>query len=146
VLDSRLAHAPTSRLGKTAHQTPVWMVHTAAAPGAARVAWGATGATLIEVDASPSGQVDPTAALHALATRGLTRILSEGGGQLAASLIAARLIDDLATYHAGALIGADGRPALAALGLKTLAEAPRLTLRETQTLGGDAYALWSCAF
>ena len=44
------------------------------------------------------------------------------------------------------LIGADGRPALAALGLKTLAEAPRLTLRERQTLGGDAYALWSCAF
>ena len=23
---------------------------------------------------------------------------------------------------------------------------PRLTLRERQTLGGDAYALWSCAF
>ena len=28
----------------------------------------------------------------------------------------------------------------------TRAEAPRLTLRESQTLGGDAYALWSCAF
>lgn len=146
VLDSRLSHAPTSRLGQSARQTPVWMVYTAAAPEAARAAWVATGATLIEVAASSTGQVDPTAALHALAARGLTRILCEGGGQLAASLVTARLIDDLATYHAGALIGADGRPALAALGLKTLAEAPRLTLREHQTLGGDAYALWSCAF
>jgi riboflavin biosynthesis pyrimidine reductase len=146
VFDSRLSHAPTSRLGQSARQTPVWMVHTVAAPEAARTAWAATGATLIEVDASPSGQVDPSSALHALAARGLTRILCEGGGQLAASLVTARLIDDLATYHAGALIGADGRPALAALGLKTLAEVPRLTLRESQTLGGDAYALWSCAF
>lgn len=146
VLDSRLSHAPGSRLGRTARQTPVWMVHTVAAPDAARAAWAATGATLIEVAATPSGHTDPTAALHALAARGLTRILCEGGGQLAASLITARLVDDLATYHAGALIGADGRPALAALGLTALADAPRLTLRDRQILGGDAYALWSCAF
>ena len=37
VLDSRLSHAPASRLGQTARQTPVWMVHTAAAPEAAAV-------------------------------------------------------------------------------------------------------------
>lgn len=146
VLDSRLSHAPTSRLGRTARQTPVWMVHTAAASQTARAAWTATGATLIEVATAPGGEVDPTAALQALAGRGLTRILCEGGGQLAASLMRARLIDDLATYHAGALIGADGRPALGALGLKTLAEAPRLVLRDSQTLGGDAFALWSCVF
>lgn len=146
VLDSCLSHSPASRLGRTARQIPVWMVHTAAAPKAARTVWAATGAELIEVAATAEGQVDPSAALQALAARGLTRILCEGGGQLAASLITARLVDDLATYHAGALIGADGRPALAALGLKTLAEAPRLTLRESQTLGGDAFALWDCGF
>ena len=43
-------------------------------------------------------------------------------------------------------VGKDGRPALAALGLTALADAPRLTLRDRQILGGDAYALWSCAF
>lgn len=144
VLDSRLSHAPTSRLGRSARQTPVWMVHTAAAPLEQRAAWAAVGAEVIEVSATAGGQVDPTAALQALASRGLTRILCEGGGQLAASLMAAGLVDDLASYHAGALIGADGRPAIAALRLTALADAPRLTLLERQTLGGDVFALWSC--
>jgi len=143
VLDSRLSHAPDSRLGRTARQTPVWMVHTAAAPAAARRAWAETGADLIEVAATPPGQVAPRAALQALAARGLTRILCEGGGQLAASLVAEGLADDLATYQAGALIGADGRAGLAALGLATLAEAPRLMLRDACALGNDRFSLWS---
>lgn len=143
VLDSRLSHAPDSRLGRTAQESPVWMVHTAAAPEAARRSWAETGAQLIEVAATPAGQVSPRAALQALAARGLTRILCEGGGQLAASLVAEGLADDLATYQAGALIGADGRAGLAALGLATLAEAPRLTLREACALGNDRFSLWS---
>lgn len=144
VLDSRLSHRPDSRLGETARQIPVWMVHGPAAPPAARSAWAATGAELIEVATSPNGQIDPQAALQALASRGLTRILCEGGGELAASLIKAGLVDDLAQYQAGALIGADGRAALAPLGLTDLGLAPRLSLRETRILGADTYALWSC--
>lgn len=143
VFDSRLTHSPHSRLGQTARQTPVLMVHTNAAAASAHKAWTATGATLIETAATPEGQIDPTQALHALAQTGLTRILCEGGGHLAASLIQARLIDDLATYHAGALIGADGRPALAALNLANLKDAPRPTLREARTLGADHFSLWS---
>ena len=143
VLDSRLSHSPESRLGRTARETAVWMVHTAAAPDTARTAWAATGAELIEVAASPQGQIAPRAALQALAARGLTRILCEGGGQLAASLIAETLVDDLAAYQAGTLIGADGRACLGALGLTALAQAPRLTLREAHALGADRFSLWS---
>jgi diaminohydroxyphosphoribosylaminopyrimidine deaminase / 5-amino-6-(5-phosphoribosylamino)uracil reductase len=143
VLDSRLTHAPHSRLGQSARQIPVIMVHTHAAPAPARAAWATTGATLIETDATPQGQINPKAALHALAQTGLTRILCEGGGQLAASLIAADLVDDLATYHAGALIGADGRAALADMGLAHLKDAPRPTLRQARTLGADHLSLWS---
>ncbi len=143
VLDSRLSHAPDSRLGRTAQQTPVWMLHTAAAPMAARRAWAATGADLIKVAATAAGQVCPRAALQTLAARGLTRILCEGAGQLAASLVAEGLADDLATYQAGALIGADGRAGLGALGLTALADAPRLTLREAYALGADRFSLWS---
>lgn len=143
VLDSRLTHDPASRLGQTARQTAVWMVHTSDAPKPARAAWAKAGAELIEATATPEGQIDPRAALAALAAKGVTRILCEGGGHLAASLIAARLVDDVAIYHAGALIGADGRPALAALGLTALAEAPRLALREARALGPDRFSLWS---
>ena len=130
VLDSRLRHSPNSRLGKTANTSPVWLLHGPDAPAAARLAWAETGATLIETRCI-DGQLDATAALQALAARGLTRILSEGGGTLAASLIRAKLVDDLALYQGGKLIGGDGQASLASLGLTALADAPQLTLRNT---------------
>jgi diaminohydroxyphosphoribosylaminopyrimidine deaminase / 5-amino-6-(5-phosphoribosylamino)uracil reductase len=78
VIDARLSHTPDSRLGHGARQSPVWLIHTVAAPDAARAAWGATGATLIEVPAS-SPHVDLRAALQRLAALGLTRILRRRG-------------------------------------------------------------------
>lgn len=142
VLDSALRHSPDSRLGRSARVAPVWMVHGPDAPAAARAAWTAAGAELIEAEAA-EGHLSPRAALQALAARGLTRILCEGGGQLAAALVAEGLAGDLALYGAGALIGAEGRAALGPLGLNKLAEAPRLTLRETRLLGQDVLTLWS---
>jgi diaminohydroxyphosphoribosylaminopyrimidine deaminase/5-amino-6-(5-phosphoribosylamino)uracil reductase len=142
LLDRSLKHRPDSRLGRTAREHPVWLLHGPSASDAARSAWEAAGATLIGVPET-NGRLDLTAALRTLAAKGLTRILSEGGSTLAAALIRARLVDDLALFTAGALIGADGTPTLAPLGLQTLAEAPRLTLRETQTLGPDTFSLWS---
>ncbi|AWD23592.1 bifunctional diaminohydroxyphosphoribosylaminopyrimidine deaminase/5-amino-6-(5-phosphoribosylamino)uracil reductase RibD [Fuscovulum blasticum] len=143
VLDSRLRHTPDSRLGRTARDLPVWLLHGPDAPTAARQAWATTGARLLEVTTGPEGHIDPTAALSRLAGEGLTRILCEGGGTLAAALIGAGLVDDLALYQAGCLIGADGTPALAPLGLSHLAKAPRFRLRETRRLGPDTLSLWS---
>ena len=141
VIDSRLRHRPDSRLGRSAGQVPVWLIHTAAAPATARAAWAATGATLIEV-AQTQGHADLTAAMQALAARGLTRIFCEGGADLAAALIRARLVDELAQFTAGALIGSEGRAALGPLHLGALAEAPRLDLIRVQALGPDTLSLW----
>lgn len=143
VLDSRLTHDPHSRLGHTARQTPVWLLHGPHAPAIARAAWEAQGATLIALPGA--GHLDLTAALQALATRGLTRILCEGGGQLAAALIRAGLVDEVVLHTAGALIGQEGRPALGPLSLTALAEAPRLTLLSQRGLGNDVETRWSLA-
>lgn len=145
VLDPRLSLAPDSRLGQTARDTPVWLLHTAAAPAAARDAWTATGARLLETPETPLGQTDLPAALTLLATQGLTRILSEGGATLAAALIRAGLVDDLITYTAGTVIGSEGHPVLGPLNLATLAAAPRLTLQSTRQIGPDIETLWSFA-
>lgn len=141
VIDSRLSHSPDSRLGRTAREVPVWLLHTAEAPGAARTGWQATGARLIECPAAV-GHVDLPAAFRLLGAEGLTRILCEGGGTLAAGLVAKGLADDLALYTAGCLIGADGTPALGPLGLTALKDAPRLTLAEIRQLGPDSFSLW----
>ncbi len=138
LLDGMLRHRPDSRLGRTARHTAVWIIHAPSASSDARDAWEATGATLIEAP-----RHDAAAALRLLADRGLTRILCEGGGTLAATLIRANLVDDLAVFAAGALIGADGVPAVAPLGLGALADAPRLTLQSVSRIGLDTLSIWS---
>ncbi|VDC31723.1 bifunctional diaminohydroxyphosphoribosylaminopyrimidine deaminase/5-amino-6-(5-phosphoribosylamino)uracil reductase RibD [Pseudogemmobacter humi] len=141
VTDRLLSHSPDSRLGRTAREVPVWLVHGPDAPEAARTAWTAAGATLIPCPVT-AGHLDLTQAFRLLAERGLTRIFCEGGGTLAAGLIRAGLVDRLALISAGALIGADGRPALGALGLAALTDAPRLALMESRAIGADVFSLW----
>lgn len=143
VIDSRLSHAAQSRLGQSAGQHPVWLCHTDAAPNAARAAWAATGATLIQCAATPDGHADLRDALQALAARGLTRILCEGGAQLAAGLIREDLADELVHFTAGALIGDEGIAAVGPLGLAALNAAPRLRRLASEPIGEDTLTRWA---
>ena len=81
---------------------------------------------MIDVDPDPEGRIDLAAALAALGERGLTRLLVEGGADLAAALLRAGLVDRLAWFHAPMLIGGDGIPAIAALGLDSARRRARL--------------------
>ena len=87
---------------------PVWLVHGREAPEGARGAWRDAGATLLEVASGPGGQLDAEGALAALGGAGLTRVFCEGGGTLAAALLAADLVETLWLVTAGRAIGAGG--------------------------------------
>lgn len=139
ILDSQLALSPTCRLAQTASQIPLWICHSTGAKGLED--WTKTTATLIESLSDDSGLSLKTL-LQTLAAKGLTRILVEGGGQLAASLITANLVDRIEVFHAGLLLGANSTPALAALPYKALANFPRFTHVETITLGNDNLSIW----
>ncbi|PLL11298.1 bifunctional diaminohydroxyphosphoribosylaminopyrimidine deaminase/5-amino-6-(5-phosphoribosylamino)uracil reductase RibD [Tabrizicola sp. TH137] len=140
--DSRLQTPPDSRLGRSAKDHPVWVIHGPAAPDTARAAWAATGARLIEAP-TEGPHLNLTETFRLLAAEGLTRLLIEAGGQFAAALIRARLIDEIALFQAGCLIGGDGTPVLGPLGLAALGDAPRPRLVETATLGPDTFTRWS---
>jgi diaminohydroxyphosphoribosylaminopyrimidine deaminase / 5-amino-6-(5-phosphoribosylamino)uracil reductase len=142
VLDSQLAHDPGSRLGQTAHESPVWMLHSPAALAERKAAWAATGAQLHETPATANGHLDLTTAMQTLAAQGLTRVLCEGGATLAAALVRAAMVDEMVLFSGGVLIGAQGHPALGPLNIDTLALAPRPIQRETLALGQDVYSLW----
>jgi diaminohydroxyphosphoribosylaminopyrimidine deaminase/5-amino-6-(5-phosphoribosylamino)uracil reductase len=75
--------------------------------------------------------------LRRLAERGLTRVLVEGGGLLAASLIGAGLVDRLVWHRAPVILGGDGRAAVAPLPLARLADAPRWRCVEREEVGDD---------
>ena len=141
VLDRSLAHSPDSRLGRSARETPVWIIHGPEASAAAIAAWEATGTRLL---CCPTrvGHLDLNAALRILAAEGVTRILSEGGGQIAAALVKAGLVDEIQQISAGKLLGGDARAATGALHLSQLAAAPLFRLKDHRTLGDDLLSRW----
>ncbi len=82
------------------------------------------------------------AALGLLGERGLTRLLVEGGGRLAAALLRAGLVDRLVWLHAPLLLGGDAVPAVAALGLDRLADAPGFERLSSETVGEDVLTIF----
>ena len=142
VIDSKARLAATSKLARTAREVPVWVLCTKAAPVASRKALAEAGVEIIDV-ADTAGQVDVTAAARLLGDRGLTRVLVEGGGQIAAAFLRAGLIDRISSYRAGLVLGADGRSAVGELGLDRLDFAPRFRLVSSRTLRGDTVESWT---
>ena len=139
IVVSRAVKLPlTSQLAQTARQSPVWICHGAEADVAD---WLALGAVSLPC-AVRAGQVEPEAMMQALASAGITRVFCEGGGMLAASLLGAGLVDDLVVMTAGCAIGAEGTPALAAMGIGRLADAPRFALHDLARLGDDVMTHW----
>jgi diaminohydroxyphosphoribosylaminopyrimidine deaminase/5-amino-6-(5-phosphoribosylamino)uracil reductase len=136
VADRELRLPPTARLLADAGTRPVWVLTAPSADRRRRQALATRGAEVIEIAATENG-LDLGAALAALGRRGLTRLLVEGGGRLAAGLVAAGLVDRIAWFHAPMLIGGDGIPAVAALGLAGLAAAHRFEQIATQPCGAD---------
>ncbi len=136
VADSHLRTPLTHKLVATARTTPTWIITRNGADHARRRALSDLGVTLLDVPAGPAG-VDLKRALEALAERGITRLLVEGGGRLAGSLLRAGLVDHLAWFHAPAIMGGDGLPAAAAFGVERLADMPRFVRHTTIPLGPD---------
>jgi diaminohydroxyphosphoribosylaminopyrimidine deaminase/5-amino-6-(5-phosphoribosylamino)uracil reductase len=64
-------------------------------------------------------------------------VLVEGGARLASSLVQAHLVDRVEWFRSSAIMGGDGYPAIAALGVERVDQAPRLSLTHRLDLGPD---------
>lgn len=142
VADSGANLDPDGRLAASARAQPVLLLHLAHAPEARRVALAARGVRLIEVPPGADGRPDLEAALGLLAGEGLNGVLCEGGGTLAAALLARGLVDEIALFSAGRVLGGDAVPAVGALGLAALADAPAFALVGHERIGADMLSLW----
>ena len=90
---------------------------------------------LIELPASPRRGRSRRRRCRRWRKAGLTRVLAEGGGTLAAGLLRADLVDRLAWFHAPGIIGGDGWPAAQGFGIAKLADMPRFIPAGAGTLG-----------
>ena len=138
VLDGRLRLPPTSRLATTARDVPTWVVTRAGADARRRAALERCGVEVLAVPTAVGSSPAIEQALAALAARGLTRVLAEGGGMIAAALLRARLVDRLVWFQAPLVIGGDGLAAVADLGLDALADCPRFQPSHSGALARDA--------
>ncbi|MFN3954669.1 MAG: bifunctional diaminohydroxyphosphoribosylaminopyrimidine deaminase/5-amino-6-(5-phosphoribosylamino)uracil reductase RibD [Pararhodobacter sp.] len=141
VADSRLELAEGARLGAGLDAAPLWLLHTHLAPVAARQNWQDRGAVTVQCAGDAQGRLDIGDALQELGARGVTRVLCEGGGALAASLVAAGFVDDLVIFSAGHLFGGDGAAALGPIGLTEIGAKP-FTLLARLPCGEDLMHHW----
>ncbi|WP_444542163.1 bifunctional diaminohydroxyphosphoribosylaminopyrimidine deaminase/5-amino-6-(5-phosphoribosylamino)uracil reductase RibD [Chelatococcus reniformis] len=114
VFDSQLNIPLAARLVATARDVPTWVVAAESAPAAREAMLVAAGVEVLRVaPAGAAGRLDPAAALRLLATRGLTRLLCEGGPALADALAEDDLIDEVVIVTGGVRLEVAG---LAAVG------------------------------
>jgi diaminohydroxyphosphoribosylaminopyrimidine deaminase / 5-amino-6-(5-phosphoribosylamino)uracil reductase len=144
VLDRNLRIPPHAHVFAGAADAPTWVITAPDGDPTRLERLRAAGVEIIAVAADGDGGIDLDAALAALGQRGLTRVLVEGGGRLAAALLRRGLVDRLAWLHAPLMLGSDAVPAVAALGLNALDDAPRFERVSGEPLGdaGDVLSLY----
>ncbi len=146
VLDPRLRISGTSRLVHSARGTPLWVMASELAEAPAAMKLGAAGAQVIRLAPPKSSPgLDPAAVLHALAEKGITRLLVEGGARVASSFVAAGLVDEVWLLRGPDPIGADGIAALDALPLTAITQSPALKVRASETLQKDTLTIYERA-
>lgn len=136
VVDSHLRTRLTARLVSTAVTSPTWFLHRDGADSDRKSALTEAGARLIEVDGAEHG-IDLVAGMQALGAAGLTRVLVEGGAQIAGGLLRAGLVDRIAWFHAPSVMGGDGWPAAQAFGTTALAGMPVFERVAWHPVGND---------
>lgn len=116
VLDSRLRTPSTARILDRVADEQVLIIGCRAHCADARLrALEARGAVVILVDAEAEGGVKLTQALALLKAQGVQRLLVEGGAQIIASFLAAKVVDHVQVEVAPRFLGASGLPALGGL-------------------------------
>jgi diaminohydroxyphosphoribosylaminopyrimidine deaminase/5-amino-6-(5-phosphoribosylamino)uracil reductase len=138
VLDRALRISGTSRLVQSARATPLWLMTSSLAEAAAAMKLGAAGAQVIRVaSAAPPPGLDLSAVLRALAEKGITRLLVEGGARVASSFVAAGLVDEFWLLRGPDAVGADGVAALDGLPLRSITQSPGFRVRASESLDND---------
>jgi diaminohydroxyphosphoribosylaminopyrimidine deaminase/5-amino-6-(5-phosphoribosylamino)uracil reductase len=136
VLDTWARIPRTARLLHDEHRDQTLIFVGRECPAGRRRRLEQTGARVVAVRTDASGRLTVEAVLEELGQLGVLRVLCEGGGELAGTLIRERWVDELLWLIAAKVFGADGRPALAGRGW-ALEHAPQWRVVEVHTLGRD---------
>ena len=135
VLDTGQRLPPASRLARTAHEVRTYLV----AQEPLSEALSRAGVRFIASTPVDGGPSDLAFVLGLLQAEGLRKLMFEGGGKVAASLLQAGLVDRIEWFRAPIVLGEEGLPCVGGLGLEALGQAPAFRRIAVESLGRD---LW----
>lgn len=142
LLDSGLRARLDLRLFRTAREIATWVVAAENAPAEPERALSQAGVEVMRVGRGRDGRLDLREALSLLATRGITRVFSEGGPTVGEQLALRGLADEIIVATSPKLLGEAGvvavKPALAAL----LEAGQPYRLAREEIIGHDAFAFY----
>ena len=115
---------------------PTWVVAPRGAPAGRAAALRRRGVEVLLVPGR-QGRVPFASLVRLLGARGLTSLLIEGGGTVAAEALRARVVDRLVLFVAPALLGGDAVAAVGPLALRRVRDAVRVAGLAVARVGPD---------
>ncbi len=143
ILDSNMRLPLTHSLAESATEYPTWII-TKRGWGNDRIAsFIECGLKVIEVDSGDEDNLPVENVLRSLGSRGITRLLIEGGQAIASSFLKAGAVNRVAWFRAPFIIGGDGMSVTNALGLSSLSKAIKLQNTSREFLDDDVLETFS---
>jgi diaminohydroxyphosphoribosylaminopyrimidine deaminase/5-amino-6-(5-phosphoribosylamino)uracil reductase len=136
ILDREGSVPVTCKLVSSAPDVPTWIVTDDARLSELSEKSEKTSVKLIAARCA-EGHLDLHDVMQKLADAGLTRLLVESGGALAAGLVRSGLVDRIVHFVAPSMIGADGRAMIAELGVERLEDMPYFVRTHIRKVGED---------
>ena len=138
ILDGRLRMPLNSNLVKTASEVPLLVLTYSKSNSAKLKIKKLTDHGVgIHICNRCETKIEIKEVMNILNSQGITRLLVEGGGQLATSLLKADLVDEIAWFRAPSIIGNDGVAAIDLLGFDRFEKIHRFKRRSLIELGSD---------
>ena len=141
VLDRRLRTPPGAQIFDDL-MVPVWLVCAADEEHPNTDALQDRGAEIVAVAVDEDGMLAIHDALETLASRGITRVLVEGGPSVARAFLDAGLIDEAVIYQGPEPAGADALKPFGNEGLDRLIGSGHFTEVQSRAFGPDRMTWW----
>ncbi len=138
LLDTDLRIPLDSKLLKTVDRFPLWIM-TSSFDEDKYKAFEEKGARIFCLERDERNLIDLKMVMKTLVKQGITRILSEGGSKLNASLIKASLVDRLLWFKSSDSIGENGLDALYGIPINELDQHINLSLLDAGISGADEW-------
>lgn len=137
ILDSMARLLPASYLAQTAAEIPTWVMIGPEADPAKMQALEDLKVRVFHCEVDNKGKISLHHLSQLLARQGVTRVLLEGGGQVAGAFLKENLVDELYWFRAPIVIGGDGLSAIAPFGVEKLENAVGFERVSVITSGPD---------